>query len=164
MLWSGVCLSQVIVLLKQSNGSKFFFQYKGCHSISYTSYRQIWVSPKITALLSQIFTFMQMILSCLGIWPYISNSLDQYYLQSGINKVGDWAKEWLLKLNAEKCCGMSFAANISNVCTTKYYTEEDKILHEIVKLEPFKDLGVIFDSKLNFGEHIKEKSIRHSVF
>ena len=52
---------------------------------------------------------------------------------------------------------MSFAANMSNVCTTKYYTEEDKILHEIVKLEPFKDLGVIFDSKLNFGEHIKEK-------
>ena len=51
---------------------------------------------------------------------YISNSLDQHYLQSGINKVGDWAKEWLLKLNVEKCCGMSFAANISNVCTTKY--------------------------------------------
>ena len=57
------------------------------------------------------FTFMQMILSCLGI----------SVTQSGINKVGDWAKEWLLKLNVEKCCGMSFAANISNVCTTKYY-------------------------------------------
>ena len=91
------------------------------------------------------------------LFRYISNSRDQYYLQSGINKVGDWAKEWLLKLNVEKCCGMSFAANISNVCTTKYYIEEDKILHEIVKLESFKDLGVIFDSKLNFGEHIKEK-------
>jgi len=53
---------------------------------------------------------------------------------------------------------MSFAANISNVCTTKYYIEEDKILHEIVKLESFKDLGVTFDSKLDFGEHIKEKN------
>jgi len=27
----------------------------------------------------------------------------------------------------------------------------------LVKLDSFKDLGVIFDSKLNFGEHIKEK-------
>jgi len=71
--------------------------------------------------------------------------------------VGDWAKEWLLKLNVEKCCGMSFSSNINNVCTTKYYIEEGKILQEIVKLESFKDLGVIFDSKLNFGEHIKEK-------
>ena len=53
---------------------------------------------------------------------------------------------------------MSFAANISNVCATKYYIEEDKILHEIVKLESFKDLGVTFDSKLYFGEHIKEKN------
>ena len=55
------------------------------------------------------------------LFRYISNSRDQYYMQSGINKVGDWANEWLLKLNVEKCCGMSFAANISNVCTTKYY-------------------------------------------
>ena len=94
----------------------------------------------------QNFTFMQMILSCLGI--LVTLFLGQYYLQSCINKVGDWAKEWLLKLNVEKCCGMSFAANISNVCTTKYYIEEDKILHEIIKLESFKDLGVIFNSKL----------------
>ena len=49
------------------------------------------------------------------LFRYISNSLDQYYLQSGINKVGNWAKEWLLKLTVGKCCGMSFAANISNV-------------------------------------------------
>jgi len=66
-------------------------------------------------------------------------------------------QKWLLKLNVEKCCDMSFAANINNVCTTKYYIEEGKILHEIVKLDSFKDLGVIFDSKQNFGEHIKEK-------
>jgi len=43
-------------------------------------------------------------------------------------------------------------------CFKKYYIEEDKIFHEIVKLKFFKDLGVIFDSKLNFGEHIKEKN------
>jgi len=67
--------------------------------------------------------------------------------------VRDWAKEWLLKVNVEKCCGMSFAANINNVCTTKYYIKEGNILHEIVKLDYFKNLGVIFDCKLNFGEH-----------
>ena len=53
------------------------------------------------------------------------------------------------------CSRNSFPANISFVLG-RIIAEEDKILHEIVKLESFKDLGVIFDSKLNFGEHTKE--------
>ena len=70
---------------------------------------------------SDLYTKLYIYADDTKLFRYISNSLDQHYLQSGINKVGDWAKEWLLKLNVEKCCGMSFAANISNVCTTKYY-------------------------------------------
>jgi len=40
---------------------------------------------------------------------------------------------------------MSLAANIINVYTTKYYNEKGNILHKIVKLDSFKDLGVIYD-------------------
>ena len=55
------------------------------------------------------------------------------------------------KNGAEKCCDMSFAANINNACTTEYYIENCKILHKIVKLDSCKDLGVIFGSKVNFS-------------
>jgi len=48
---------------------------------------------------------------------------------------------------------MSRIVSANGKSTTKYFIEEDKILHEIVKLQSFKDLGVIFDYKLNFGEH-----------
>jgi len=105
---------------------------------------------------SDLYTKLYIYVDDTKLFRYISNSVDQHRLQSGINKVGVWAKEWLLKLNVEKCCGMSFAANINIVRTRKYYIEESKILHEIVKSDSFKDLGVTFDSKLNFGEHTKE--------
>ena len=87
---------------------------------------------------SDLYTKLYIYTDDTKLFRYISNSADQYCLQSGINKVGDWAKEWLLKLNIEKCCGMSFAANTNNVNTTKYYIEEGKILHEIVKLDSFE--------------------------
>ena len=70
---------------------------------------------------SDLYTKLYIYADDTKLFRYISNSLDQHFLQSGINKVGDWAKEWLLKLNVEKCCGMSFSSNINNVCTTKYY-------------------------------------------
>jgi len=91
-----------------------------------------------TEYCSDLYTKLYIYTDDTKLFRYISDSVDQYCLQSGINKVGDWAKEWLLKLNIEKCCGMSFAANTNNVCTTKYYTEEDKILQEIVKLDSFE--------------------------
>ena len=45
-------------------------------------------------------------------------------MQSDINRVKDWASEWLLKLNVEKCCAMSYTANINNTSATKYFIED----------------------------------------
>jgi len=82
-----------------------------------------------TEYCSDLYTKLYIYVDDTKLFRYISNSVDQHRLQSGINKVGVWAKEWLLKLNVEKCCGMSFAANINIVRTRKYYIEESKILH-----------------------------------
>jgi len=49
----------------------------------------------------------------------IRDSEDQDNLQSNVNKVKDWANEWLLRLNVEKCCSMSFTANVNNAFATK---------------------------------------------
>ena len=40
------------------------------------------------------------------LFRHIRKSEDQDNLQSDINKVKEWANEWLLKLNVEKCCSI----------------------------------------------------------
>jgi len=35
----------------------------------------------------------------------------------------DWANEWQLKLNADKCCRITYTASNSNLCHTKYYID-----------------------------------------
>ena len=52
---------------------------------------------------------------------------------------------------------MSFTANINNACTTKYYIGDSVVQHELKKLDSVNDLGVKFDSKLSFSEHINGK-------
>ena len=69
----------------------------------------------------------------------------------------DWASEWLLRLNIEKCCSMSFTADINNAFATIYYIGDCSVLHELKKLDSVCDLGVRFNSKLSFLEHINEK-------
>lgn len=91
------------------------------------------------------------------LFRHIRKSEDQDNLQSDINKVKEWANDWLLKLNVEKCCSMSFTANINNACTTKYYIGDGTVQHELKKLDSVSDLGVRFDCKLSFSEHINEK-------
>ena len=43
------------------------------------------------------------------------------------------SKDWAGVLVAEKCCSMSFIANINNACTTKYYIGDGNVQHELKK-------------------------------
>jgi len=65
--------------------------------------------------------------------------------------VTDWASEWLLKLNVDKCCGISFTANVNFLCNTQYYIDDSRARHELIKVDAVSDLGVRFDFKLFFG-------------
>jgi len=58
---------------------------------------------------------------------------------------------WLLKLNVNKCKSVSYGRCIEY---PSEYTVSDTV---IVKVDKIKDLGIVFDCRLKFGEHIDEK-------
>ena len=78
---------------------------------------------------------------------------DHKALQLGLNALQDWSNKWLLKLNMNilKCKTVFFGRNIN-----KNYTYSLQGT-QLVRLEHMKDLGVIFDTELNFVQHCKEK-------
>ena len=73
---------------------------------------------------------------------------DSQCLQRVIDKVKQWCDEWLLPLNVSKCNVMSF--------TSKTNLDKDS-KHTIQKVDSIKDLGILFDTRLNFKDHIQEK-------
>jgi len=64
--------------------------------------------------------------------------------------LNDWANEWLLKLNAEKCCEMTSTANLCNSSNTYYHIKNCNMRFQLAKVDFIIDLGVRFDSKLAF--------------
>jgi len=91
------------------------------------------------------------------LYRHICTREDQDTLQNDIHRVTDWAREWLLKLNVDKCCTISFVANVNFLCNTQYYIEDSRACHELLKVDTVSDLGVRFDSKLCFLDHVNEK-------
>ena len=64
------------------------------------------------------------------LYRHIFNTVDQDKLQNDIHRLNDWANEWQLKLNVDKCCGMTYTASISNLCNTKYYIDNGNVRYE----------------------------------
>ena len=56
----------------------------------------------------------------------------------------EWSNKWLLKLNILKCKTVFFGRNINTNYTYSVHSTQ------LERLEHIKDLGVIFDSELNF--------------
>ena len=79
------------------------------------------------------------------------------YKRQDIHRVTDWAREWLLKLNVDKCCRISFTASVNSLCNTQYYIADSRACHELIKVDSVSDLGVRFDFKLCFSDHVNEK-------
>lgn len=86
------------------------------------------------------------------IYKYISCEQDKKELQHTINMIVTWIDKYLLKLNVDKCKHVSYVRGAS-VHASKYVINEDTL----ETLDSYKDLGVLFDSKLNFGLHIMDK-------
>jgi hypothetical protein len=61
-----------------------------------------------------------------------------------------WLNDALLRLNVSKCKNVSFGRNI---CVYNYEIDNTKIERQ----EFIRDLGIIFDKKLKFDLHVKEK-------
>lgn len=70
--------------------------------------------------------------------------------QLDLNRFSEWCRFNDLIVNIEKCTSMSFSRLLLNIQPS--YLIDNKLLKIV---NDFKDLGVIFDSKLNFDLHIE---------
>ena len=67
------------------------------------------------------------------VYRHIYNSEDQDKLQNDINRVNDWADEWLLKLHIAKCYNVSYTANMGSFLNTNYYMSNGNVNYELKK-------------------------------
>ena len=81
---------------------------------------------------------------------------DSQCLQRVIDKVKQWCDEWLLPLNVSKCNAMSYTSKIN--LDTSYCIKIKDSRHTIQKVDSIKGLGILFDTRLNFKDHIQEKN------
>ena len=78
---------------------------------------------------------------------------DHKALQLGLNALQDWSNKWLLQLNILKCKTVFFGRNINiNYTYSLHGTQLERLDH-------MKNLGVIFDTDLNFVQHSKKKRL-----
>ena len=89
------------------------------------------------------------------IYKHITSPVDIQDLQHSINNIKKWCDEWLLQLNADKCKVISYGR--SNSIKHNYSIENNNTSYFLQSADNIKDLGVIFDCKLKFDDHIHEK-------
>ena len=79
----------------------------------------------------------------------ISSVNDCQLVQKDLDSVCLWCETWHLKLNADKCCIMTFTNK------KKYLSSEYAILSKsLPKVTAVKYLGVTLTSNLNFKDHV----------
>lgn len=84
------------------------------------------------------------------------NSLDSCtQLQDDLRRLHTWSVENMLPLNVNKCKTLTFSTGLSYF--HYQYVIGNSVLERVSK---HKDLGVVFDSKLNFSIHVSRISVR----
>ncbi len=75
-------------------------------------------------------------------------------IQQSLNSTCDWMDAWQLGININKCKHLHIGNNNSN----KYYlSDKDRNIFEVKQVDQEKDLGVTFDSKLKFSQHVNNQ-------
>ena len=75
-------------------------------------------------------------------------------LQKDVNSLCDWSLKWQLKFNATKCTHMTYG-NAKIRSQYKIKEGDGKLTGIRHDDEAEKDLGVLFDRKLSFRQHIE---------
>ncbi|XP_031634810.1 uncharacterized protein LOC116348086, partial [Contarinia nasturtii] len=81
----------------------------------------------------------------------IHSPIDAIIFRKAIDQLSDWCNENNLHLNLKKCYVMTYAKG-ANVVNYDYTIDNGHHTFERTKMQ--KDLGVIFDTKLTFTDHI----------
>ncbi|CAH1108186.1 unnamed protein product [Psylliodes chrysocephalus] len=85
----------------------------------------------------------------LKLFKSISSVDDCLIMQENLNKLNLWCNSNNLPLNVSKCNSISFTRKLNPI---EYnFTVNNINLHKCLS---FRDLGVLFDAKLNFIEHV----------
>ena len=87
------------------------------------------------------------------IFRQVTSKEDALVLQTDINLLNEWSKEWLLSFNKSKC-HMLTLGKFDDIMYAHRYTVAG---YEIEHVFQEKDLGVIVNSALLFEEHISKK-------
>ena len=89
------------------------------------------------------------------LFRHIVRDIDNCFVQSGVDSLKQWSDHWLLKLNISECKIVSFGRHVDK--NYEYNIKENNQLTPLEYEESYKDLGVTFDEKLTFREHIRDK-------
>ena len=87
-------------------------------------------------------------------------SNEHYDLQDDLNQLQKWSDDWLLRFHPAKCIQLNISRGAHHIETSqrKLKDPDNPSLDINLKTcEDHKDLGVIFDSKLDFNIHINKK-------
>ena len=103
----------------------------------------IYINDIIDNLNSQAYLFAD----DMKLYRRINNDTDYNVLQSDINKVDEWTRLWLLKLNPAKCKCMTLSIN-KKVNNQQYFLNTLLGVNELQKVNEEKDIGVVIDSSL----------------
>jgi len=67
-----------------------------------------------------------------------------------------WSQKWLLSINIKICCIVSYGRSIDKTTTYALVVRNNQEA-ALERCDKVKDLGVWFDEKLSFREHIQDK-------
>ena len=87
----------------------------------------------------------------LKILKVVNTIEDVALLQSDLDRLVNWCKDNNMLLNVKKCFHVTFTRKHKTIKCDCYINGVP-----IVKVDTIKDLGVVFDSKLTFDQHISE--------
>jgi len=93
---------------------------------------------------------------------HIVQPYDINLLQHALDSLQKWTQKWLLSLNIKKCKVVSYGRNVDKTYTYKLvdYSNQENALERVEKI---KDLGVWFDEKLTFKEHINDINVAYMM-
>ena len=90
----------------------------------------------------------------LKLYQQINNDSDAENLQNDVDKLYDWTTYSLLKFHPDKCETMRIKPNRKKDLNNPYYCIDNTRLRVVTIVE---DLGITFDNKLSFDDHICKK-------